>query len=86
MELDSQGNVVKQVPTGFVMNKKTGLLNKFSTPPITSKAHPTKAARKQFRTEKNAERKMTPQMSDALAAGYNYIFTVLGRGCSVSAA
>ena len=86
MELRSDGTPVQHAHNGFLLNKKTGLMNKFTPSPQTSKVKATKQQRKAKRQDRKYLRKMSGPTSDKLSSGYSYIFAVLGRVNGVSAA
>lgn len=46
----------------------------------------TKRMRKQLRTQARLDKELTPTKAEAMSKGYNFIMTVLGRGCSVTTA
>lgn len=97
MQLDSHGNPIKDntLPEGFVVNKQTGLLNRIHVVERIGRFKYTKTQRKEMRKQMKAyfplghkrQGELKPNaQDDVMLKGYNFIMTVLGRGCSVSVA
>ena len=91
MQFDNYGNIVDTsgVPKGFLLNKTTGLLNKFNSTPKLGRQQPTKTARKAWRKESLAYRAdgtPKPARKQDSTVGYEKFMNFLSRGCDVTTA